>query len=842
MAGGINTTLVFHPANTDLSDIEIDMALDDSFTSGYCVPSGSIRFNEDRRIEVVYGEGAGGLDRGEVSGWRGVPVDIVFDVVVSDTTPAGKAEKASALMDVVLDDMGGWLEYKPDGFGASVLSTFYEYLKSPPPRTKDRRENRWDSAGVGNDAQRVYRIELEVRLRTQPVGISDPDSPVQVLSPATVYSIGDGSQDFVTIPASSIKGSLPALARIQITPGAGGASAIGSFYMAKRSKGLTNFEATYLTATYLAPTGVWSTQTISGRCDGSVYRCDADTNKEVYGIRYNIANWRDHIGRAAIMIVAKHAGDTPDEWHFWYRWAVGTAVVTGKRKTLARAGNWQFLLLGELDIPPAEMGDSEDLDMYIDVMVERQKGGSVLWIDVLKLFYVDQAVLRVDTPAGVGAENTHRFLVENFKEEIAHVIVSATSKVQYLCNAYGHFFTLDHNRNNRIDVAWERYILEAQSDGFSAYDGNWVQLARCDDVEDWVGGSYTENMHESAIHEGDGVIAFDSLSLNDSVELYLSENLDRFLDTDKFSCVARFDASGTVTSLVVRFILHTNEDTDYYYHDETFTTGVGETRFIKVNKSAFLSSGSPTWEHIGMIEARIQGGSGLANLTSLTVDDWRFERADPTVTTRINPTGGNWDAGPGNWKIHPFEDDERMLVSAVTTSGSRNYIYLDDAWSGDYLIRVRVRKNPNGGSADAGIVFRMTDITAGSEDGYMLTWTGSNLLLRELTNGTPATLKGGVIPTYTDWLWLGLRVVSGTAYQGYCSESLEDLFHPSNIVTYAVDATHSGTTVGLYANDEGLIQFRDFRIEPHKDTHYALDTASMQAHAIFRTIYPFHEA
>jgi len=269
------------------------------------------------------------------------------------------------------------------------------------------------------------RDRLKVTLQTQPFSTSNPSSLTAILSSEELTNIDDGSDDHYTIDAADIKGSLPALCRVGVVNQvAGSPAAIGRFWLARRTKTLTNFVSTYTSATALAPTGAWSTETDAGRCGGTYYNCTPVASETVYAIRFTIANWDSHIGRAAPLLICRCNSSLPSDFEIYYRWTLANNALYGKPKNVSAVLSWEAIILGELDLPDTEMSDAEDLDLYLDVCVVRKAGSGTFDIDALKLLYTDECALQIDAPSGYGAASTHTLLAENTDEEIAHIFLS----------------------------------------------------------------------------------------------------------------------------------------------------------------------------------------------------------------------------------------------------------------------------------------------------------------------------------------------------------------------------------------------------------------------------------
>jgi len=162
MAGGAGSTLILHPEG--LSDIPFDLTGAASRTGGYVVPLDGLRFNEDKRLEIMYSEGPK-IEGGEAISFSHPLVPVTFPAIIYGTTQASMIQQAKVLLTAVTNVKGGRLEFKPDNLDAGIRSTFYHYVQSPPPKLRER----WDK---GPHDSGLYRMQVEVELQTQPFATS----------------------------------------------------------------------------------------------------------------------------------------------------------------------------------------------------------------------------------------------------------------------------------------------------------------------------------------------------------------------------------------------------------------------------------------------------------------------------------------------------------------------------------------------------------------------------------------------------------------------------------------------------------------------------------------------
>jgi len=808
--------------------------------SNYSVLLSSIDLNEEARIRFEYAQYQH-REGGEVRDTRYPLVPITFTarvVGLGDTIDVrieDLLEKCSDLMRAIYNS-NGYLRYKPDGMGATVLDTYYRYIQSVLPRPLMGEKEYWArsrmTGGSTTYLEGIPSRQFEITLMTQPIAMSDPDNPYETMTASERYNIGDGD-DHLTIAAAMVKGSVPATTRILAQPLTAGAdAAIGTLWIAKRTSGLANFVSTYLTATHQAPVGVWSTVVDPDRCGNAYYRCTPAVSNAIYATRFTISDWAANKGRAAILIVARNNGTNADDFDIYYRWAIANYPLVGEKKQLSQIESWEPLLLGEIDLPETEMSSQEDLDLYIDICVVRTAGSGTLDIDGIKLFYTDEAAIQVDMPSGEGASTTHSFLLENFDEEIAHAVVHATDKLAYICNPYGDFLTLEPDVDNRIDVAWKRYILAALEIDFSEYGDNWQGIASMETSENWTGDISTISADQSV--EGDACL-HSTWDNNMSVSLVI-DALD--LSTFNFICLFGFlIRSGATYTLRLK-----TDSSNYYYYNYVAAGAGSEKHHFVIKVGDFSTTGSPSWGSINEIEFLAAIGAAVPEFY---IDDLRASVADPDDANAYNETGDVWDFPSGEWHIYELEGATKYLGQIESGSGVEYVALVHTDYGADvkYRAKCRVRTTYGEAQRQAGLVFRATDGTSGSEDFYAFLFDPDfdELLLREYVAGVPSNVVAAVsrsLDIDTDY-YLGVQT-NGTSIKCYFSSILASLWDTSSKVFDTTDSTHTSGQCGLMTRT-GLGRFTDVRLESLKDLHIPGDRIQLTAHSVFRTIYPFHE-
>lgn len=459
----------------------------------YNVSLPSLQMNYEQRLQFEYETFR--LGGGQVSDetLSLVPIEFAVQIIGKGTTfalaLANLLQVSEVLMRAVTNS-NGYLKYKPDGLGAGIMNTYYRYVQSAIPSPTLGEAEYWGSSRVALDTiatlDGVPTRNAVVTLMTYPFGMSDPANPTQVVTGTTIKNIGDGTQDYLTVAYANVKGGVAAQTRILVSPDTPDA-AIDALWIAKRTEGLTSFVSTYNAASAVGVIGAWSTEADASRCGGSYYRVFPSVNNAVYATRFTIANWASHRGRAAILAVVRNNGDLVADFDIYFRWSIAHYPFSSEEIQTNFVGQWEPILLGEVDLPATEMSSAEALDLYIDLCVIRRSGNGTFDVDCIKLLYTDESALEVDMPAGYGAETTHSFLLENVDEEIAHVVNRLTTKLQYIADPYGDFPTLEPDINTRLDFAWRRRAIAGLDIDMGDYDNYWYGL------EDFDSGAVIES-------------------------------------------------------------------------------------------------------------------------------------------------------------------------------------------------------------------------------------------------------------------------------------------------------------------------------------------------------------
>jgi len=589
------TILILHPEG--LSDIDLLPASGaDPTVEDYVVNLATLTLNEEKRLEIALSEGPR-MDGGDLSSYHGPLVEVSFRVVVHGVGATAAAARASliqrvhALRQAVTNPDGGTLEYKPDDLDASVRSTYYHYLMSPVPRLARASGNNWDAAPVQTCPNYVYALNVDVTLNTQPYATSDPDNPVSLTLNRTIlhngYDPSAGRYNYFTVASSEIGGDSPALCQLRIRNLQTGASeAIGTLWLARRTAGLDQFVSIYdaRDAADVSTGAVWSDVSDASRNRGYYKRASFGSgwNGVAQALRFTIANEAYHRGRMALAIVARVNDADRANWTIDAQYRAGEVIqsITPGVNYLSGTGTFMVFIIGEVEMPPTEVSDSESIAAYIDVRVTRAAGDSTtdnssFDIDFLMLLPVDEHVLQIDC-GSEGVDNNEKLLLESFSGEVCHIVSQDTLQFLRLATPLGtDFLTLDPRFTNRVDLLWERIggstLLD--DEGFDGYeDYNWMPVFAFDEVmtnasretDDFVewNSADQDGVNANSLYPdltaykqfttpkpkdvtGGGMFTTsDFLCIALSNPLLIDIDVDVYLDTVYNSAYARFDFNG----------------------------------------------------------------------------------------------------------------------------------------------------------------------------------------------------------------------------------------------------------------------------------------------------------
>lgn len=862
MPHGTGSTLVIKPNAAHLADVTIGLSGGEPYegTSDYICPLQTLDFNEEQRRAVVYAQAPPGEGGRAVLDYAPL-VPIPMTLVIKTETVAERIAAYNAIQDVLLDPEGGTIKYKPEGIGAGVLDTYYHYLQSPPPRLLDEPGNRWDAA-VKSD--KYFTLQIQVQFMTQPIATSDPESPVTLTELSTTIDnwVDDSpsQNNGVSLTAANLKGTLPALLRIMVRPGAG--RRLGRLLIFDRagSNFATNFDCLLEAedASIIYPSSAWSQVSDSSRGDGAYMACypAIEANGVAQGLQFTMPTPAYYKGRFAVLGIGKDDTEIAQAWTHQVKVRIGNVVQTGPAHYYAEHRNtWSVIFAGEFDFPPTPESDVEtgyDTGPFLEWYSTRVSGNSQFSLDAIFLFFVAD---KNSQPSAIdficddegGVTNSEKLLVENFTQsqgvitEIAHVIAQSDSDFKRVLTtaARGDYLTLDPARDHYLMFLQERFTGVILEDDFSTYEASrWLGI---DDFNDLAGWSkltadttnYLEGTQSGRHAEPPALDALKTVSLDLS-------NEGRFTDDDYvLLCVYGEDVAGLIW-FYFRFLTSPGN----YYFSIYETLDASTWNFLKIKKSNFGAQGSPDWANITELQfIRSYSGSLI-----LSYDHWRIEKADPDDATSPNPTGSVWDFQPtgGEWAItEDISGAGTTLACLEAESGVEKCAEIAATMSADIQYRAQCRVK--GTTGYAGIIWRSSDITSGSEDFYsaLLDLDHNWLITEEYNAGTP-TGKGQADFTCVGNTWYTVGVFAkGSTHKVYATASSnltnqDDIFNSIYLLVEFTDATHASGQAGLMAVS-AQARFGDVKLYDITDRVMPADTITLEGKAIFRTIAPFSE-
>lgn len=863
------TVAQLHPEGQATIDL---IAAGDPISEDYIIDLGSLDLRESERLEVAYSEGAS-TDGGEAIAFHGPLVTISFDLIVQgsgvdeDAARQQMLERVQTIEAAVCNVEGGTFEYKPTGLGAGVRSTYYAYEQGQPPRVRAKTENNWDASPVETAPSYVCTIELEVELQTQPFATSDPDTPVSVLAQTTVYNQDDSVVGYVTIQDSNLPGTIPALVQLRIRNLVSGTwAAIEKLWYARRTKGtLGNFAPILEGGTPDTDSSVhWSTESDTTRRSDNYQRyAPPEAANNLWATsEYTISNITDHEGKAAIIVVCRSLAETREAWDLKATLEVANVVVETGVKNVATVGAWTVCILGELDIPPTPISADESYATKLYLYLRRTTGDEIQAIDIdfVQLLFVDEYVQQVNITDGY--TNSYRLLLENFKQELCHIVNQATLAFEKVAEPLCELLKLEPGIDNRIDFIWERLRREVLVEDFEDYESwRWMKIADCEDDENWVAqysGDGSSVSAETTYYveadqgirctratsgAGDGY-AWASLAF-DATQDFTVEG--RFTDAD--FVYLTYYLSHTVAAGSLRFHTGPGFNSNYYLAAlPSFTAGI---HYEKIKKSSFGESGAPSW-------STIIGTSIITFFTDsgayISFDDIRLARADPDDATKGNDTRDVWDFEADVWHVYELDSATKTLGCIDNAAGVEQVALIHDEPPANikYLAKVLAKRD----DGDVGLIFRCEDGTSGSEDmaAFFIDTTNDELELRKWAAGSASDIASAVSQATapdTDY-WLGVWIIDNNRVRCYFGTSEAAIWDDENeeFVTSArvFNETDSVFATGgaLAGGQCGLLsigtlgRFDDVELRGAAG-HVPGDTIQVEAKAVLRTIYPFRE-
>ena len=184
---------------------DVVCTLGESTTVKYYVLSSTVDWKEQERVKINYVSGGTG---GSASGEQRGLANATFSMVVFGTDQADAMAQLRILSRALTNKHGGFIQYRPRGLGASVLSTYYHYLQSPLPAIRSQGDISDYKGLIGQiDRTHTYGIECKCTVAIKAWATSDPTTPVTIKAATSIENFTDDSNvNYVVVENSAIKG------------------------------------------------------------------------------------------------------------------------------------------------------------------------------------------------------------------------------------------------------------------------------------------------------------------------------------------------------------------------------------------------------------------------------------------------------------------------------------------------------------------------------------------------------------------------------------------------------------------------------------------------------------
>ena len=398
-------TFIYHPKN--LTSITCNMMTDP--TNDYQVDPRFIDFAPDKRLEIIYAQGKVG---GAVRGTRAGLAPFKHQVIVKGTSMADALSNARSLLQAIINEDGGYLEYKPEGLAAGVLSTYYHYLKSKPPKLLGRgalTDAVMSSRYVKDeDSTATHFVKYSVELSTEARATSDPETLITITGPTGIFNHDDaGHNNFITVPSSAIKGD----AIIPIIEIVGGGSAVGfeidRLIVHKRAIPVGDTSGLdWIEAEDLDGDGNWAAYVDAAISGGN----GANTAQSSFLFFRNLEWAEAYLGKVAAIICAKTSTTNVVYTMFPYTGQAATTHESQRGEAVSNTAWSIYYSFDTLDLPPVAtpvylddastptigeyLSDGARVGMRVDKV-----GNGTLSIDFLVFALADDWIAAFETDA-----------------------------------------------------------------------------------------------------------------------------------------------------------------------------------------------------------------------------------------------------------------------------------------------------------------------------------------------------------------------------------------------------------------------------------------------------------
>lgn len=871
---GINSTLELVPRHGASITFNVSGNLSD--VTGYSIipDLASLDLHEGERWQYVYSANA--REGGYLAQSNAPVVNVTLDCVLKATSRATLKAGYDALHQALA--AGGYLKFKPEGASVSAPTTYYHYLPSSPPHLLDTTGNRWDAAAKTDG---FYTLYLGLVLQTQPIATSDPATPETVTAlSVTLDNWSDDVLDHsVTIPKTQLKGALPALVRLLLTPASG--QALGRVILWTRSakdSTLDNLVTCY-EAEDAAPLDDDTWEALDDATRGGGYYMylnpPESANEQWFGLRFSLAHPEALRGRFAVLGVGYDNSEGASAWRHQVQLRAGNVAQVGANDYKAdRAREWCIIYAGEFDLPLTDLsglsGDYQD-GPYLEWYSRRLEGTGDFRLDGLFLVSVSDADLCQGTALDVlcdeegGVHSTDRLLLENLPgaeglPTARGYVITATGKHRRVLREapHGDFVLLDPAYDHLLHVIHQQGRGAAVfADDFDGYAGSaWLLVSALDDTS-WskLLGNIEAN---SEMPEGKSGMRFSDRVLSGAdyaAQISKSQTIDLthggiFTTADFVSIVHHVQDLTYTPTLKVKFV---SGGTDRMH---TWTVGRAGTWTLYQKLSSAVGSGSLS----GVTSLWIESRASDNDVRKTSIDFLRIEKADPADTTKPNATGGQWRlkarvAGARPWTVtNDIYGAGGVLACLDQSSGDGTNVALYNQTSPPQDKRITCRVLLRG-VVNAGIVWDAhANVPEASGGCFMATIAGSGWLRMQhlTTDGSTHVMDTyhyvGTPVQSNLWYTLGVRArgfyseiyVAPTAALAEDDYAVFDSAYRKLVtvlLTIAPGQYNPNGYVGVHST--GNARFDRFTVYGVPDTFAPDDQITLSGKAVFRTIAPF---
>jgi len=302
------------------------------------------------------------------------------------------------------------------------------------------------------------------------------------------------------------------------------------------------------------------------------------------------------------------------------------------------------------------------------------------------------------------------------------------------------------------------------NDDFGGYDDNWEMIDDCDGG--WERGAEDRNRTEGDYSQ------FWSVAGGGPYK-GARKDFSAWADTDYFVMTAYRDYGEN--NYRVKFY----DGSDYFFSPALTMAEYWQVLTCAKGDFSPNGGGSPSWSSIDQLYFSLAGAAG-------EMDNWRWSKKDPDAS-QPNDFGSSWDYFLSSCPWFVYTDvcercaGNSVPVGSVSGPGEAEQVLLasmDDIQNIKMKVRVYAFTSSVVRTGRAGIVFRCSDGTSGSEDCYalVLDTDSDTLSLYKYVEGEARLIgEAGFNAGVEVWYWVGVE-----AYENkiacYASENEGDLW------------------------------------------------------------------